>query len=107
MSDEEELAREVQEDLAASDRLLAAAAQPPDRLLEVRHVAFRLSKSHEYVRRLIYDGKLKGLRVSDRGPWRVRESALNDFIREREAAADAELKPQHPITSKKSDISAA
>jgi excisionase family DNA binding protein len=50
----------------------------PPRLLEVAHVAHRLSASQEFVRRLIRDGKLKAVRLGKR--WRVDPVDLEAFI---------------------------
>lgn len=48
------------------------------RLLEVAHVAHRLSASQEYVRRLIRDGKLRAIRLGTR--YRVDPVDLQTFI---------------------------
>lgn len=48
------------------------------RLLEVSHVAHRLSASQEYVRRLIRDKKLAAIRLGTR--WRVDPVDLQAFI---------------------------
>ena len=51
---------------------------PLPRLLEVQHVAHRLSASQEFVRRLIREGKLEAIRLGTR--WRVDPAALQAFI---------------------------
>ena len=48
------------------------------RLLEVSHVAHRLSASQEFVRRLIREKKLPAIRLGTR--WRVDPSDLQRFI---------------------------
>lgn len=53
-------------------------AAPPPRLLEVAHVAHRLSVSDDFVRRLIRDGKLQAIRMGRR--WRIDPVALEAFI---------------------------
>lgn len=47
-------------------------------LLEVSHVAHRLSSSQEFVRKLIRDGKLAAIRLGTR--WRVDPADLQAFI---------------------------
>ena len=63
-------------------------------LLEVSHVAHRLSASQEFVRRLIRDGKLAAIRLGTR--WRVDPADLQAFIaRQRRAATeDAPERPR-------------
>ncbi len=57
-------------------------------LLEVSHVAHRLSTSEEYVRRLIRQKKLKAIRLGAR--WRIDPVDLQAFIdRQRTATEDA------------------
>jgi excisionase family DNA binding protein len=71
------------EDLVSDvERVLADAkeALAETRLLEVQHVAHRLRASQEYVRRRIRDGSLSAFRLSERGPWRITEEALREFI---------------------------
>jgi excisionase family DNA binding protein len=51
---------------------------PVPRLLEVSHVAHRLSASQEYVRRLIREHKLPAIRLGTR--WRVDPHDLEAFI---------------------------
>jgi excisionase family DNA binding protein len=51
---------------------------PVPRLLEVSHVAHRLSASQEYVRRLIREHKLPAIRLGAR--WRVDPRDLEAFI---------------------------
>jgi excisionase family DNA binding protein len=48
------------------------------RLLEVSHVAHRLSASPEFVRRLLRDKQLTAIRLGNR--WRVDEADLQKFI---------------------------
>jgi len=55
------------------DPLLAST-----RLLEVAHVAHRLSSSKDYVYRLIKDRKLAAIRLGTR--WRVDPADLDKFI---------------------------
>ena len=59
-----------------------------DRLLEVSHVAHRLSASQEYVRRLIRDRKLKAIRLGTR--WRVDPVDLQAFIDAQRVAGASE-----------------
>jgi excisionase family DNA binding protein len=66
----------------ALDPLLLPAPQLP-RLLEVAHVAHRLSASQEYVRRLIRDQKLAAIRLGTR--WRVDPVDLQAFIDQQRA----------------------
>lgn len=57
------------------------------RLLEVAHVAHRLSSSQEYVRRLIRERKLAAIRLGRR--WRVDPDDLQAFIdAQRRASTD-------------------
>lgn len=49
-----------------------------ERLLEIAHVARRLSCCHETVRRLIKGGKLRGLKIG--GGWRIAQRDLDAFI---------------------------
>ena len=54
--------------------------------LSVRSIADRLDTTPETVRRLIKARAIKAFRLSgDQGPWRIRESALDAYIAEREA----------------------
>lgn len=54
--------------------------------LSVRVVSARLDTTPETVRRLIKSRAIKAFRLSgDHGPWRIRESALDAYIAEREA----------------------
>lgn len=54
--------------------------------LSVRAVAARLDTTPETVRRLIKARAIKAFRLSgDHGPWRVRETAYEAYIAEREA----------------------
>ena len=62
-----------------SDPLLTPLAlHGPPRLLEVSHVAHRLSSSQEFVRRLIREGKLAAIRLGTR--WRVDPLDLQAFL---------------------------
>jgi excisionase family DNA binding protein len=58
--------------------LLAHAIPHLPRLLEVAHVAHRLSCSQAFVRRLIRDGRLAALRIGNR--WRIEEADLVAYI---------------------------
>lgn len=49
----------------------------PPRLLEVAHVAHRLSVGHPFVRALIHSGKLRATRIGKR--WRVDEGDLKRY----------------------------
>ena len=51
---------------------------PAPHLLEVAHVAHRLSASQEFVRRLIRDRKLAAIRLGTR--WRVDPVDLQAFL---------------------------
>ena len=54
--------------------------------LTVRTVAARLDTTPETVRRLIKTRAIKAFRLSgDHGPWRIRESAFDAFVEQREA----------------------
>ena len=46
-------------------------------------VAELLKVSSATVRRWLQDGRLSGVRLSRRGGWRVRGSALRSFLRDR------------------------
>jgi excisionase family DNA binding protein len=58
----------------------------PPRLLEVAHVAHRLSASQEFVRRLIREGKLRAIRIGRR--WRVDPADLEAFIDQQRTAGE-------------------
>lgn len=58
------------------------------RLLEVSHVAHRLSASQEFVRRLIRDGRLAAIRIGTR--WRVDPRDLETYI---DACRTAQRRP--------------
>lgn len=60
-------------------------------LLEVSHVAHRLSSSDEYVRRLIRAGKLKAIRLGTR--WRVDPLVLQAFIDAQQWAGESHGSP--------------
>jgi len=62
----------------------------PPRLLEVAHVAHRLSASQEFVRRLIREGKLKAIRIGRR--WRIDPADLEAFI-DAQRTADPHASP--------------
>lgn len=62
--------------LAGAEREIALS----ERLLEVTHVAKRLSVSPQYVRGLIRSQRLVGLRLSPGGTWRVTPSALAAYL---------------------------
>lgn len=57
----------------------------PPRLLEVSHVAHRLSVSEEFVRRLIRKHKIAAIRLESR--WRVDPVDLQAFIDKRREAS--------------------
>ena len=65
--------RIIPDTVKVSDPLLA-----PSRLLEVNHVAHRLSVSPGFVRRLIRSQQLPAVRLG--GRWRVDEHDLQAFI---------------------------
>jgi excisionase family DNA binding protein len=55
-----------------------------DRLLTVDEIAKRLTLSTETVRRMLRDGRLRGIRLGERrAGWRVNEQDLAAFIRSR------------------------
>lgn len=57
--------------------------------LTVREVAERLRTHEETVRRWLKAGRLKGYRPGgDKTGWRIRESALEEFIAAHEAEAE-------------------
>jgi excisionase family DNA binding protein len=56
-----------------------------ERLLEVSHVAHRLSVGPDYVWRLIRDGKLKAIRLGTR--YRIKPAELEAWI-ERQGTSD-------------------
>lgn len=62
------------------DRFNVASSAPPamPKLLEVSHVAHRLSASEEFVRRLIREKKLPAIRLGTR--WRVDPRDLEAFV---------------------------
>jgi excisionase family DNA binding protein len=51
-----------------------------DEVLTVREVAQRLKLTGETVRRWLRDGKLRGVRFSDAGGWRVRASEVERVL---------------------------
>jgi excisionase family DNA binding protein len=51
-----------------------------DEALTVAEVAKRLKLSQETVRRWLRDGKLRGVRFSDAGGWRVRTSEVERVL---------------------------
>lgn len=52
--------------------------QRPARLLEVCHVAHRLSASHEFVRRLLREHELPGIQIRNR--WRIDPHDLDAYL---------------------------
>lgn len=79
------------EGLARADQTIARS----ERLLEVAHVAHRLSVSQEYVRRLIRSKRLLAIRLDGpRGHWRVKAVDLDAFIASRHATACNETEPR-------------
>lgn len=61
------------------------------RLLEVSHVAHRLSVSEEFVRRLIRDKKLAAIRLGTR--WRIDPIDLKAFIDAQRVASNGYDRP--------------
>ncbi len=76
-------------------RMLIDPFLSPIRLLEVSHVAHRLSFSQEWVRRLIREKKLAAIRLG--GRWRVEPAALQRFIDEQQAAGEPERRRQSTV----------
>lgn len=66
------------------------------KLLEVAHVAHRLSASPEFVRRLIRDRKLKAIRMGRR--WRVDPADLEAFIDGQRTICPSDPPRGHPRT---------
>lgn len=64
-------------------------------LLEVNHVAHRLSAGQGYVRRLIREGKLKAIRLGTR--WRIDPDDLEAYIDSCRTASRDDDRP--PATS--------
>ena len=55
-----------------------------EQLLTVPEVAARLRLNPETIRRMLRDGRMSGIRLGgDKAGWRVSETALATFIRER------------------------
>ncbi len=71
--------------LKGLDPALTPLPTAPPHLLEVSHVAHRLSMSEDYVYRLIHDGKLAAIRLGKR--WRVDAADLQAFIAKQRRAA--------------------
>ena len=51
----------------------------PETLLTLKEAAARLNVSLTTIRRMIYDGELKGIKV--RGDWRIDPVDLEEYIR--------------------------
>lgn len=66
------------------------------KLLEVAHVAHRLSVSHEFVRRLIRDRKLKAIRMGRR--LRIDPADLDAFIDRQRTIVPTDPPREHPRT---------
>lgn len=66
------------------------------RLLEVAHVAHRLSVCHEFVRRLIRDRKLKAIRMGRR--WRIDPADLEAYIDRQRTIVPTDPPRGHPRT---------
>ena len=62
---------------------------PDDRghLLSVEDVAARLDVTEETVRRWLRSGDLRGIRLSRKAGWRIRESELQAFLDKRTPGA--------------------
>jgi len=60
------------------DPFVMPVAVPVPHLLEVMHVAHRLSASQGFVRRLIREGKLAAIRMEQR--WRIDPRDLEAYI---------------------------
>lgn len=58
---------------------IPAAGENLDRLYSTKYVADMFSVTKETVRNWIKDGKLKGVRLVDGGPWKVKHSDLIAF----------------------------
>lgn len=55
-----------------------------DELLDVEHVADELGVHVETIRKWIREKKLNAVSLGRRGGYRIRRSALEDFLRKRE-----------------------
>lgn len=66
-----------------------AMPMPDDRghLLSVEDVAARLDVTEETVRRWLRSGDLRGIRLSRKAGWRIRESELQAFLDKRTPGA--------------------
>lgn len=61
-----------------------------ERLLTVEEVAEQLSVGVETVRRWIRSGEMDAIDLGGRAGYRIRESALEKFVREREKKSDSD-----------------
>lgn len=82
--------------------LPSASPLVPQRLLEVSHVAHRLGVGMEYVRKLLRDRKLRGIRFGRR--WRVDALDLQAFIEVHRVGSAGKRPPAaalaHPLHKK-------
>ncbi|WP_313816335.1 helix-turn-helix domain-containing protein [Citricoccus sp.] len=53
----------------------------PTVLLSVKQAAERLGEHPDTTRARLRAGDLKGTRLTERGPWKITESALEHFIK--------------------------
>jgi excisionase family DNA binding protein len=92
------------------DPLALPSVLPSPHLLEVAHVAHRLSASPGFVRRLIREGKLKALWLESR--WRIKPSEVDAYLErceiagrraddDRSAVRSAVVQPIAATTAKK------
>ena len=72
--------------LVAAERVAATlAAMMEERMFTVREVADHFRVTATTVRRWLESGDLRGVKLGDRAGWRVRESELERFLKERES----------------------
>lgn len=64
-------------------------SQTQPQLLAVKEAASRLGLSTATVRALVQTGSLRGVRIRERGHYRISETALAEFIAQRESATAA------------------
>jgi len=62
------------------------AIKSTDRFLNVEQVADRLNCSRRHIYNMINYGKIKAFKIGGRNGFRIRESVLEEFIRDREEA---------------------
>lgn len=58
-------------------------------ILTVSQVAEVLQVHETTVKRWLRDGRLPGLKLGDRGDWRIRREALRRFLQDREGGGEA------------------